>query len=368
MRTADFDFTLPPELIAQVPLERRDDSKLLVLDRARHAWSDRCFNQLPEFLNPGDLLVFNDTQVVPARLRAKRVTTGGGVEVFLLPPDPELTAASNDKITLRKALTRSGGRLHVDETLILQHAQDAHHTIRIHLKERLGAAGDILEFECSSLDLDAWCREHGEVPLPPYIKREAGPSLALDRERYQTIFAREPGAVAAPTAGLHFTPEMLQRLSSAGVETARITLHVGPGTFKTVKAEELKDHIVDPEPFHISKESSEAITKARREGRRIVAVGTTVLRTLESQWNSERNELNSGAGWADIFIHPPHRFHVARGLLTNFHLPKSSLLMLAAAFANPEKLDGMDWLREAYRHAVETKYRFFSYGDACLFI
>ena len=324
--------------------------------------------ELPEFLRRGDVLVFNETRVVPARLRAKRNTTGGMVEVFLLPPDPNQSQAQEPGLTVRKALTRSGGRLSVGEKFTLVNVAENRSGPELQLRERLGAEGDIIGFLCTPLELEEWCRANGEVPLPPYIKRPAGPSSDFDRERYQTLFANMPGAVAAPTAGLHFSPELLTRVQEQGVEFARITLHVGPGTFKTVKAERAEDHVVDPEPFSISPEHAQTINRAKAEGRRVIAVGTTVLRTLESQWDAERKELKTGVGYADIFIHPPYTFKVADGLLSNFHLPKSSLLMLVSAFAAPGKTEGIPYVLSAYKHAVESEYRFFSYGDATLFV
>lgn len=371
MRTDRFDYHLPPERIAQEPAHERDASRLLHLQRRTRTWTDRKVCDLDALLREGDLLVLNDTRVIPARLRARRDATGGQVEIFLLPPEvegpiagarhaPEANGAGRVE-TRRRVLTRSGGKLKVGETFTLADG------VRAQLLERCGEGGDVLAFDLAPIAFLTFVTQHGEVPLPPYIKRPAGPSRPLDLERYQTVYAREPGAVAAPTAGLHFTPALFDRLASRGVQRATITLHVGPGTFKPVKAEHVEEHRVDPEPFVLSDRAADAVTQARTEGRRVVAVGTTVVRVLESRWNAETGRLDAGTGWADLYIRPPFRFQVVDALLTNFHLPKSSLLMLAAAFAAPGSDEGIDWVKRAYAHAVEAGYRFFSYGDACFF-
>ena len=364
MKTSLFDYHLPPERIAQKPLPQRDASKLLVLDRATHTWQDRTIRELPELLRPGDLLVTNDTRVIPARLRAVRDKTDGQVEIFLLPPEPEpspypLPAGEG---AVRRVLTKSGGKLKLGETFTLAGG------VKATLLERLGEAGDRVAFSLTPAEFEAFVAKHGEVPLPPYIHRPPGPSSDLDRERYQTVFAREPGAVAAPTAGLHFTPALLSALDTRGMERAALTLHVGPGTFRPVKAERAEDHRVDPEPFFIHEAAARAVTCAKAEGRRVVAVGTTVLRTLEGRWDGKARVLASGSGLVDLFVYPPFRFNVADVLLTNFHLPRSSLLMLVAAFAAPGRDDGIEWVLKAYQHALESGYRFYSYGDACLFL
>ncbi len=367
MRTDRFDYDLPPSMIAQHPLPDRDESRLLVLQRSRRDWQDSKIAALPELLQSGDLLVFNDTRVIPARLRATREATGGKVEVFLLPPEPgvhdeEAGEAGKASPVIRRVLTRSGGHLQPGETLTLAGG------VKATLLERKGLAGDMLAIELDANAFRAYVEQQGEIPLPPYIQRSEGPSSESDRNRYQTIFAARDGAVAAPTAGLHFTPSLLTQLEERGVEQCRLTLHVGLGTFRTVKAEQVEDHYVDPEPFEIGAATAKAVTRAKAEGRRVLPVGTTALRTLESCWDADAGALKAGVGYADIFIRPPFTFRVADGLLTNFHLPKSSLLMLAAALAAPEKLDGIDWVLKAYEHAKENGYRFFSYGDACLFL
>ncbi|MCW8130972.1 MAG: tRNA preQ1(34) S-adenosylmethionine ribosyltransferase-isomerase QueA [Planctomycetota bacterium] len=362
MLTEAFDFHLPAERIAQAPLAEREAARLLLVDRGARAWQDRGVRDLPNLLRPGDLLVFNDTRVVPARLRATRENTGGAVEIFLLPPETDAAPPDPAGPTVRRVLTKSGGRLQPGEALVLPEG------VRARLLERLGEAGDKVAFELPPADFLLFVQAHGEVPLPPYIRRPAGPSSAEDRERYQTVFAREAGAVAAPTAGLHFSAELLAELDRRGVERTAITLHVGPGTFKPVKAERAEDHRVDPEPYRIGAEAARAVTRAKAEGRRVIPVGTTAMRTLEACWDAERRELRAGAGYADLFIRPPYEFRVAGALLTNFHLPKSSLLMLVAAFASPGSDEGIAFVKAAYAHAVEAEYRFFSYGDACLIV
>lgn len=361
MRTDRFDFFLPPECIAQEPPAARDGARLLAMDRRARIWSDRAVRDLPELLRSGDLLIFNDTRVIPARLRAVRDATGGAVEVFLLPPETDGAAGAPAATTIRRALTKSGGKLKPGETLTLAEG------VRATLLERLGEAGDRLEFALTPEAFERFAFAQGEVPLPPYIRRPPGPSSQADRERYQTVFAREAGAVAAPTAGLHFSREMLEALERKGIERAAVTLHVGPGTFKPVKAELAEDHRVDPEPCRVPEATARAVAQAKAAGRRVIPIGTTALRTLEAWWDAERGELRSGAGQADLFIRPPFCFRVADALLTNFHLPKSSLLMLVAAFAAPGSEEGIEFIKAAYEHAVASGYRFFSYGDACLF-
>ena len=364
VKTADFDYHLPPECIAQQPLPRRDGARLLTLDRAARTWCDRTVLELPEILRPGDLLVFNDTRVIPARLRATREETGGKVEVFLLPPEPgelERLQPLAPGETVRRALTRSGGKLRTGESLALPGA------LKARLLERRGEAGEVLAFALPADRFDAYLDAHGEVPLPPYIARAEGDSNIVDRERYQTVFARERGAVAAPTAGLHFTPELLEALDRRGVRRAAVTLHVGLGTFRTVKTERIEEHYVDPEPFQVPAATAEAVAAAKREGRRVIPVGSTATRTLEACWDAPARTLRSGYGRTDLFLRPPCRFQVADALLTNFHLPRSSLLMLVAAFSSPGGEDGLEFVLRAYEHAKAAGYRFFSYGDACLF-
>jgi S-adenosylmethionine:tRNA ribosyltransferase-isomerase len=346
LRTSEFDYHLPAELIAQHPLARREDSRLLVVGRSAGTLADMAFRDLPELLAPGDILALNDTRVFPARLRGKRSESGGNVEVLFLHPEAPRRWV---------ALTRSGGKLRVGERLLLSQGR-----LRVRLVERRGMAGDVLELP-AGLDLPGFLHESGEVPLPPYIKRESGEFDSEDRERYQTRYAADSGAVAAPTAGLHFDEEVFARLEARGVARATLTLHVGPGTFRPVKSESLEDHHMDAEAFVLASEEARKINSARAAGGRLVAVGTTTTRTLETLAKPE-GLLAGGEGWTELFIAPPYRFKVVDALLTNFHLPRSTLLMLVSAFA------GTELVKAAYRHAVAEGYRFYSYGDCCLFI
>ena len=360
MKTEIFDFHLPEQLIAQEPLPDRDASRLLVLDRSTKSWTDDSVRNLKKYFRAGDVLVVNDTRVIPARLRATRDSSGGKVEFLLLPPEPEPPALTSTGLR-RRVLTKAGGVLKVGETFTLIDGP------KVTLRERLREAGDIIEFHCNAAELDAHISKHGEVPLPPYVRREAGPSSEFDKQRYQTVYACNPGAVAAPTAGLHFSIALLDELKAAGVTVAPLTLHVGPGTFRPVKAENVEDHFVDPEPYYIPAETVAAIQAAKRESRRVFAVGTTSLRTLEGAAGL-LDATGTLAGLTNLFVHPPYEFKIANGLLTNFHIPKSSLLMLVSAFAAPGSMDGIDLLKRAYVHAVAAGYRFYSYGDACLIV
>jgi S-adenosylmethionine:tRNA ribosyltransferase-isomerase len=326
MKSRDFEYLLPPELIAQAPAPVRDGSRLMVVPLSGGPIEHRRFTDLPEFLLPGDLLVLNDTRVVPARLLLTRAT-GGRVEGLLL----RRIAGG-----LWEALLDSGGRLKTGETLRLEDGSACS------LGERRGEAWQVT-FEAGDGVVDRL----GHAPLPPYIKRPGGPDAA-DLERYQTVYAERPGSIAAPTAGLHFTQELLERIN-----TARVTLHVGTGTFKPVRAENVEDHVMEPERYEIPDGTVRAIEKAAR----VVAVGTTTCRTLEA-WS----RTGKTAGETDLFIHPPFEFKVVDALLTNFHLPKSTLLMLVSAFAGRERT------LEAYAEAVKERYRFFSYGDASLWL
>ncbi len=348
MRTSDFDYHLPPELIAQHPAARRDESRLLMVDRAGGGVSHRRFGDLPGILAPGDLLVLNDTRVFPARTHGVRAATGGSVEVLFLREEAKGRWL---------ALTRSGGKLRSGEELVLCGGD-----LRVRIAERRGQDGDVLSLP-PGVDLPALLEERGEVPLPPYIRRDghAASGAAADRERYQTVYARETGAVAAPTAGLHFTSDVFRELDSRGVERALLTLHVGPGTFRPVKTEEVGDHRMDAEEYSIGEEAAAAVNRARGAGGRVVAVGTTVCRVLESLARAD-GSVTAGAGSTDLFIFPPYRFRAVDALLTNFHLPRSTLLMLVSAFA------GRDRVLAAYREAVGERYRFYSYGDCCLFL
>jgi S-adenosylmethionine:tRNA ribosyltransferase-isomerase len=334
MERADFHYDLPAELIAQVPLDRRTASRLLVLDGRTGAIADRKFPDLIEWLEPGDLLVLNDTRVLPARL-AGRKQTGGRVELLL----ERLLDARSGRFQIRASRSpRPGTRIDLDGGAVA--------TVR----QREGNLFD-LAFDS---DLEALLHRHGAVPLPPYIEREPD---AADAARYQTVYAAEPGAVAAPTAGLHFDEAMLDAIRDRGVETGRLTLHVGAGTFSPVRAERIEDHCLHAERVEVSAGLCRQIGHARERGGRVVAVGTTTVRALETAAVGGLRPFN---GETDLFIYPGFEFRVVDAIVTNFHLPESSLLMLVAAFA------GHDNVMRAYRHAVEARYRFFSYGDAML--
>jgi S-adenosylmethionine:tRNA ribosyltransferase-isomerase len=330
----DFDYHLPPECIAQTPLAERSASRLLVMRGA--ALDDRAFTDLPDLLAPGDLLVMNDTRVLHARLFGKK-DSGGQVEVLV-----ERVTGDDEVLAQVRASKppKAGG------TIRLEEAFDA---------EVLGREGEFyrLRFPGAAVEL---IERHGRLPLPPYIERAAA---SADEERYQTVFARERGSVAAPTAGLHFDAPLLERLRDRGIGIAHVTLHVGAGTFQPVRVHDLSQHRMHREHYVVPQATTEAIAATRERGGRIVAVGTTTLRTLESAANAD-GSVKVGAGETAIFITPGFEFRVVDVLVTNFHLPKSTLLMLVSAFA------GMDEIRAAYRHAMESGYRFFSYGDAML--
>lgn len=336
MRKSDFWYDLPTELIAQTPAQIRSGSRLLTVESASGELRDMQFVDLPDLLLPGDLLVFNDTRVLPARLLGKK-DSGGHVEVLV-------ERLLNDRRVL--AHTRASKSPKTGSKLLL--GEDV-------VAEVCGRQGELFElrFEGDTPVVDILQRV-GHMPLPPYIEREDTES---DRERYQTVYAREPGAVAAPTAGLHFDAEMMKRLDEQGIESAFITLHVGAGTFQPVRTEKLVDHHMHQERVEIEASVCELINAARESGRRVVAIGTTVVRALESAAN-KNGSIAPFRGETDIFIYPGYRFKAVDALLTNFHLPESTLLMLVSAFA------GRELMLKAYHHAVEKRYRFFSYGDA----
>ena len=335
MRRSDFHFDLPRELIADRPLEKRSASRLLCLNGRTGDYADRHFSDLAELLQPGDLLVLNDTRVVPARLFGRK-ETGGRVEVLVERFLDEATVLAH---------VRASKSPRPDTVVELEGGG----TARVEGREE-----DLfrLRFETASPVLE-YLGRHGHMPLPPYIER---PDEAADRERYQTVYARRPGAVAAPTAGLHFDKELLDELKARGVQTAFVTLHVGAGTFQPVREDDLDSHRMHREYLEVSAESCAAVAEARAAGKRVVAVGTTVVRALESA--AAEGELRPFAGETEIFIKPGYRFRVIDALVTNFHLPESTLIMLVSAFA------GYDHVMNAYRHAVAERYRFFSYGDA----
>ncbi|WP_333839412.1 tRNA preQ1(34) S-adenosylmethionine ribosyltransferase-isomerase QueA [Pelomicrobium sp.] len=337
MRLSDFDFYLPRELIAQRPAATRSASRLLHLDGKTGAMHDLQFQDLPQLVRPGDLLVFNDTRVIKARLRGRK-RSGGQVEVLV-----ERVLGEHEALAQVRASKppREGSELvlagEIPATVLAR--EGTFFRLRFH----------------DEADLFTLLERHGEVPLPPYIEHAPG---AEDERRYQTVYARTPGAVAAPTAGLHFDEAMLERLRQAGAETAFLTLHVGAGTFQPVREEDLSRHVMHHEWYRIPEETVAAVERARARGGRVLAVGTTTLRALEAA--ATRGSLRPGADETNLFILPGYRFRVVERLLTNFHLPKSTLLMLVSAFG------GIEPIRRAYAHAVEQRYRFFSYGDAML--
>jgi S-adenosylmethionine:tRNA ribosyltransferase-isomerase len=354
LRVADFDFHLPPELIAQQPPAERGQSRMLVMNRATGALRDTSFAEFPSLLQPGDLLVLNDTRVIPARLYARRTVVRerekptGRVEVMLTEP-----AGKN----LWRALVHPGRKVAVGEVLVFP-SPDGAIELEAEVIERNYFGSRLLRFNPVA-DFFATLDRIGHTPLPPYIRRD---DAEADRERYQTVFSRERGSVAAPTAGLHFTPQILDALASRGVDVARITLHVGLGTFAPLRVERLDEVCLHRERYTLPAETAEAINAAARSARRIVAVGTTVVRTLEHcALQAKGCPLQAHSGETEIFISPGFNFRLVNALLTNFHLPKSSLLMLVSAFA------GREPVLDAYAHAVQQKYRFFSYGD-CMFL
>jgi S-adenosylmethionine:tRNA ribosyltransferase-isomerase len=349
MRASDFDYVLPPDLIAQTPASGRDQSRLLVLDRATGMITHRHFFDLPEYFSPGDLLVLNDSRVIPARLRGRNILTNGHFELLLLeenaPNDwwammrPGKRAVQGARIQI---LDRQGNPSGLEATVLEINAEG-------HRRLQFAGSKNIVT------ELDAL----GETPLPPYIERSV--EQTADRERYQTVYARSSGSVAAPTAGLHFTEDLLEKIRARGTRVCFVTLHVGPGTFAPVKVERLEEHVMHEERFCLGAETADALREAKRSGHRIVAAGTTTLRVLESA-------TQAGEGRTGLFVRPPHQFKAADALITNFHLPRSTLLMLAAAFAAPGETRGRDLILRAYEEAVARRYRFFSYGDAMLLL
>ncbi len=342
MRVEEFDYHLPPSLVAQYPPAQRGETSLMVLHRQTGHIEHRAFEDIAQYLNPSDLLVMNNTRVLPARLIGNK-ETGGRVEMLLIP-------SWNGIGGEWKALIKGGGKMK--------------RGARIHFEQGLeGDVGEVkdgigkVSFSCQGEVTDI-LRKIGHVPLPPYIKRG---DERLDRERYQTVFAERDGSIAAPTAGLHFTHVLLESLREIGVRTAMITLHVGIGTFTPVKAGDLEDHIMEAEWVEISEDTAREIEDTKNRGGKVIAVGTTTTRTLESFSNGS-GAVKPGKGMTSLFIHPPYRFRVIDGLVTNFHLPKSTLIMLASAFA------GRDLLMKAYQEAILRRYRFYSYGDAMLIL
>jgi S-adenosylmethionine:tRNA ribosyltransferase-isomerase len=349
VNVSDFDFHLREELIAQEPAADRGGSRLLAMQRATGRVSHHQFSDLPSLMRAGDLLVLNDTRVFPARLIGVRLPGGGAAECFLVGPagQPDTwIALVHPGQRLREGsrmLFESGGR-RLNAEVLGRHFH-GRRTVRFWTDD-----GSPVQETIDAI---------GHIPLPPYIKRADVPA---DRDRYQTVYASARGSIAAPTAGLHFTPQILDALSAGGVERVTVTLHVGYGTFQPVRVDRVEDHRVEAEHYDVSPATTGAVNRARRDGRRVIAVGTTTTRTLESLAGNASGDLLPGSGETTLFMHPGFRFQVVSGLITNFHLPKSSLLMLVAAFA------GTDHVLAAYREAVAHRYRFYSYGDAMLIV
>jgi len=336
MKRTDFHYHLPAELIAQQPLERRSSSRLLCVDRQSGSFSDRNFNDLPALLNPGDLLVFNNTEVIPARLFGFKAS-GGRVEILV-----ERLLSKHECLAQVRASKspKPGGKLLLeDDTELLV----------------LGRQDSFFQLQSVNTDLMGLLKRLGHMPLPPYITREDNEA---DRRRYQTVFAETPGAVAAPTAGLHFDQRLLNQLKDAGVQSTTVTLHVGAGTFQPVRVDDIEDHLMHAEWLEVSQAACGAIAETRVRGGRVIAVGTTAVRSLETA--AQGGALEPFSGDSRIFIYPPYQFRAVDAMITNFHLPESTLLMLVSAFA------GHQQTLAAYRHAVAQRYRFFSYGDAML--
>lgn len=336
----EYSYDLPPELIAQSPASRRDASRLMVLKRDGGE-TDCVFSDIISYLQPGDTLVINETAVIHARLYGVREATGAKVEILLLKQTGD---------TVWEALVRPGKRVREGEWLSFGDG-----VLRAYVKGRTDAGGRVLQFDCQE-DFYALLDRIGEMPLPPYIHEK--PS---DPSRYQTVYAKELGSAAAPTAGLHFTQELLEQIAQKGVRIARVLLHVGLGTFRPVEVEDIRDHHMHSEYYRITEEAAEAIRAAHAQGGRVIAVGTTSIRVLESACD-ENGDIHAQEGWTDIFIYPGYQFKVVDGMVTNFHLPNSTLLMLVCAFL------GYDRTMEAYRQAVQKRYRFFSFGDAMLIL
>ena len=343
MHISEFDYDLPSELIAQTPLEARDASRMLVVDRGEQVWSDSSFKEFTRYLRSNDVVVVNNSRVIPARMIGNR-ETGGQVEIFLV---------REIEKQIWEALVRPGSRLKQGARVIFGEGK-----LIAEILDDPGAELRRIRFHCEG-SFEDLLAQIGSTPLPPYIKRPSGVSDE-DRERYQTIYSKHRGAIAAPTAGLHFTPEVLAEIAKIA-SLAEITLHVGYGTFEPVRVDDVTDHSVSSERFEISESAAQTINDARANGGRIIVVGTTTMRALESA-AAENGEVQAGSGVATLTIKPGHQFLIADALLTNFHLPRSSLLLLVSAFA------GREFVLSAYRHAVQQSYRFYSYGDCMLIL
>ena len=338
MNTADFDFHLPEELIAQTPLEKRDSSRLLIVERETGQFSDQHFDNIIDQLEPGDALVMNNTRVLPARLYGTKPETGGHVELLLLKNTQgdfwEVLAKPAKRLRVGTRVSFGDGRLTATVTEELEHG------------------GRIVRFDYQGIFLEV-LESLGEMPLPPYIHEKLE-----DRERYQTVYAKENGSAAAPTAGLHFTEELLDKIATKGVKLVYLTLHVGLGTFRPVSVDNLEEHEMHSEFYSLSEEAAETLRQVKASGHRIVAVGTTSIRTLETIGSKFDGQIQADSGWTNIFIKPGYQWKIVDAFSTNFHLPKSTLVMLVSAFA------GRQLTLQAYEHAIAERYRFFSFGDA----
>lgn len=338
MNTADFDFHLPEELIAQTPLEKRDASRLLVVNRETGEFSDQHFDSIIDQLEPGDALVMNNTRVLPARLYGEKPGTGGHVELLLL---------KNTEGDFWEVLAKPAKRLKVGAQVVFGDGR-----LTATITEELEHGGRIVRFDYQGIFLEV-LESLGEMPLPPYIHEKLA-----DRERYQTVYAKENGSAAAPTAGLHFTKELLTKIEEKGVKLVYLTLHVGLGTFRPVSVDNLEDHEMHSEFYTLSEEAATTLRNVKANGHRIIAVGTTSIRTLETIGNKFNGEIQADTGWTNIFIKPGYQWQIVDAFSTNFHLPKSTLVMLVSAFA------GRELTLKAYEHAISERYRFFSFGDA----
>ena len=337
MKTSDFYYDLPPELIAQTPLEKRDESRLLCLDKATGEWSHHHFYELPDFLRPGDCLILNNSRVLPARLLGRRLPGGGACEVLLLQD-------KGDKVW--ECLVRPGKHLREGARVSFGDGE-----LTAEIAEVLPDGNRLVRFDYEGIFLEVLERL-GKMPLPPYIKEEL-----QDQERYQTVYSKVNGSAAAPTAGLHFTPELLERIAAKGVGVGYVTLHVGLGTFRPVKEDEIEQHDMHSEYCTIPQETADLINRTKVNGGRVICVGTTSCRTIES-WAGEDGTMTATGGWTNIYIYPGYRFKVMDALVTNFHLPESTLIMLVSALA------GREHVLASYEEAVRERYRFFSFGDA----
>ena len=338
MNTADFDFHLPEELIAQTPLEKRDASRLLVVDRSSGEFSDQHFDSIIDQLQPGDALVMNNTRVLPARLYGEKPGTGGHVELLLL---------KNTEGDQWEVLAKPAKRLKVGAQVSFGDGR-----LTATIVEELEHGGRIVRFDYQGIFLEV-LESLGEMPLPPYIHEKLA-----DRERYQTVYAKENGSAAAPTAGLHFTKELLAQIEAKGVKLVYLTLHVGLGTFRPVSVDNLEEHEMHSEFYTLSEEAAATLREVKANGHRVIAVGTTSIRTLETIGNKFQGDIQADSGWTNIFIKPGYQWQIVDAFSTNFHLPKSTLVMLVSAFA------GRDLTLKAYEHAIAERYRFFSFGDA----